>query len=358
MQERLGQIGDFWLSKRPGSGQWCRTWYEGTSRQTRRASLGTDDLEAAKLALYAWYTRHGKLKGIDPTDAPLELILARYYEQHAKQQVSADTARAALLHWSDYFAGALVSEVTIARQEGFIASLQAKGLADGTIKRILTVGKAALARAHRRGEIASAPYVMLWHDGPARDRILDQEESRALWRAADVDHERMFLALAFNTLARPEAILDLRREFADLQGRTLDQNPPGRKQTKKRRPVVPITDTLLPWLQNAPGGPLVTWRGVPIRSFKSAWRGLRRRAGVGQEVVSKTIRYTMATELRRRGVPEAEIQGMLGHRAFKGPTEVYARFRPDYLGHAARAIDDYMGALRSSCVLVSPGASS
>lgn len=358
MQERLGQIGDYWLSKRPGSAQWCRTWYDRATRQTRRASLGADDLETAKLALYAWFTRQGELSHQDPQETPLELILTRYYEQHAKHQRSADAARAALLHWSDYFSGALVSDVTISLQEGFIAHLQARGLADGSIKRILTVGKAALSRAYKRGEIASAPYVMLWHDGPARDRLLLPEEAVALWEAAEADHERMFLALAFNTLARPEAILDLRREYADLDRRILDQNPPGRAQTKKRRPVVPVTATLLPWLQNAPSGPLVSWRGAPIRSFKVAWRGMRRRAGLDPSVVSKTVRYTVATELRRRGVPEAEIQGMLGHRAFKGPTEVYARFRPDYLGHAARAIDDYMGALRSSCVLVSPGASS
>jgi site-specific recombinase XerD len=29
-------------------------------------------------------------------------------------------------------------------------------------------------------------------------------------------------------------------------------------------------------------------------------------------VVAKTIRHTMATELRKHGVPEADIQGMLG----------------------------------------------
>jgi hypothetical protein len=61
----------------------------------------------------------------------------------------------------------------------------------------------------------------------------------------------------------------------------------------------------------------------------------------------------MATHLRTENVPEAEIQGFLGHKAYSGKTEVYARYRPDYLGQAVTAIDGYMSALRASCVLKS-----
>jgi hypothetical protein len=63
----------------------------------------------------------------------------------------------------------------------------------------------------------------------------------------------------------------------------------------------------------------------------------------------KVIRYTMATHLRAENVPEAErYRGFLGHRAYSGKTEVYARYRPDYLGQAVAAIDEYMASLRVS----------
>jgi hypothetical protein len=54
------------------------------------------------------------------------------------------------------------------------------------------------------------------------------------------------------------------------------------------------------------------------------------------------LRHTMATELRARGVPEWEAMGMLGHKSPARTTERYAKFRPDYLGEAVRAIDTYV----------------
>ncbi|MBS0556757.1 MAG: tyrosine-type recombinase/integrase [Proteobacteria bacterium] len=151
-------------------------------------------------------------------------------------------------------------------------------------------------------------------------------------------------------MSRPEAILDLKREMVDFDRRLFDTNPKARIQTKKHRPVVPVVDELLPWLEYAPNGYLVRWRNQPIQSFKTAWRAIRRRARLGADVYAKTIRHTMATELRAAGVPEAEVQGFLGHRAYTGSTEIYAKYRPDYLGKAAGVVNSYLLRLRSSCV--------
>lgn len=352
MQERLGQIGDYWLSKRPGSAQWCRTWYDDATRQTRRASLGTDDLQEGKLKLFEWYAANARVGRQEAKETPLELVLVRYWEKHAKALASRDTAKAALGYWSDYFPGAMVTEVTTDKQIAFMEWLSEAGKSPGYIKRIMSVGAAALNRASKHGEISAAPYILPGEDAPPRDRVLSLDESCALWLASELPHERMMLALLYGTLARPEAALDLRREYVDFDRRLLAQNPPGRKQTRKYRPVVPVTGFLLPWLEAAPAGPLVAWRGKPIASFKTAWRALRRKAWLGPDVVPKTIRHTMATELRAKGVPEAEIQGFLGHRAYGGKTEVYAKYRPDFLGQATQAIDEYMGRVRASCVLV------
>lgn len=357
MHERLGAIGDYWLSKRPGSEQWCRTWYDTTTRQTRRASLGTSDLQEGKLKLWEWFAANGRVSQQAPQESPLELVLVRYWEHHARSLPSAETAKIALSYWSDFFPGATVAEVTPGRQREFMEWLRTSGKhprSDGYIKRVMTVGKSALNRAHREGEITSVPYILPGEDAPARDLVLTLEDSGALWLATELAHERMMLALLYGTLARPEAALALRRESVDFARRLIAQNPPGRKQTKKYRPTVPICDFLLPWLEAAPVGPLVVWRGKPIASFKTAWRALRRRAHLPEAVVPKTIRHTMATELRAAGVPEAEIQGFMGHKAYSGKTEVYAKYRPDYCGQAVIAIDRYMSRLRASCVAVSP----
>jgi len=353
--QRIGQIGDYWLSQRPGSKQWCRTWYDTTTRQTKRASLGTDDLSAAQISLAEWVVKNAKFGKQAPEDVPLEQVLVRYWHRTGSTLASSGMTDIALAYWSEYFAGAVVTDVDRTRQGEFVKWLQAKRtppLSDGYVRRIMGAGKAALNDAWQHGEIASVPFIALPDDGEPRDRVLSLDESIALWRATERPHERMMLAILYGTLARPEAALDIRREQYDKTRGLLAQNPPGRRQTKKYRPVVPVCAFLAPWIESVPSGYLVTWRGKPIASFKTAWRALRRRAKLGQEVVAKTIRHTMATELRAAGVPEAEIQGFLGHRAYGGKTEIYAKYRPDYLGQAVTAIDGYMARMRASCVLV------
>ncbi|AAF83778.1 integrase [Xylella fastidiosa 32] len=277
MQERPGQIGKYWLSRRADSKNWYRTWCESATRRTKRASLGTTDIQEAKISLYLWYAKHGDVSKQTPQDILLDLVLTRYWEQHAQNTTSAESA------------------------------------------------KAALNRAYKEGEITSVPYIIPGKDAPPRDQVLSLQESAALWEAATLSHERMYLALAYGTLARPEAILGLRREFADIQRRLLTQNLPGRKQTKKFRPVVPICDFLLPWILSVDSGPLVHWHGKPIASFKTARRALRTHAGLPKDTVPKVIRHTMATELRSAGMAAQDIQGMLGHRAYSGITDIYAK---------------------------------
>ena len=81
-------------------------------------------------------------------------------------------------------------------------------------------------------------------------------------------------------------------------------------------------------------------QGSPIKSIKTTWRKLRDEVGFDKDVVPYTIRHTIATELRARSVPEWECAGFMGHRS-GGVTERYAKFQPDHLGAAVKAIDAY-----------------
>ena len=66
------------------------------------------------------------------------------------------------------------------------------------------------------------------------------------------------------------------------------------------------------------------------------------------EVTPYTVRYTVAAEMRRRGVPVWEVAGFLGHSSGYKTTERYAKFGPDHLGGAVRAIDAYFAELRAA----------
>ena len=338
---RIGQIGDYWLSKRPNSPVWCLTWYE--SRQTRRASLGTTDLREAELKLAEWVTKNQHFQDERPEDMPLETALVRYFDKQAKGSASETQVRIALRYWSEHFGGKVVSELTPDKIEGFIEWLKSQGHSNGYINRTLAAGRAALNRAVKRQEIRSAPFVPALEPGEPRDVKLDMDEAAALFDACEEPHILMFLMLAFNTLSRPVALLELEKSQIDFGSRLIALNPPGRKQTKKYRPTVPITNSLLPWLEEADDGHVVNYWGRAIKSVRRGFNAVRDAAGLGKEVSPYVIRHTMAIELRKRGVPQWEMQGILGHKSGGyRTTEIYAKYDPDFLGKASEAIDDYM----------------
>ncbi len=340
------RIGKWFLDKRPNSPNWCACWFDPKTRQTRRASLRTGDFENAKIKLAGYVAKHETLAGAQADAVLLDAILIRYWENHAKTIPSAEQARFALLKWSNNFPGATVSDLTPHSVEAFIAAHRASGYKPSYISRVLSVGRAALRWAWKRGELVSVPFIVDVErdlgDEAERFRTLDMDEvARLLASAATVPHLLRFCMISLNTLARPDAVLDLRPTQVDTKRRRIKLNPEGRKQTKKYRPVVPITETLLPWLQTCDGTRHVLYGGNPVASIKKSFRKAVADAGL-KNVSPYCLRHTMGTELRARGVPEWEAKGFMGHKSgVARTTERYARFRPNHLGQAVQAIDAY-----------------
>jgi len=104
-----------------------------------------------------------------------------------------------------------------------------------------------------------------------------------------------------------------------------------------------MCDALAAWIASAPAGPLVQYHGKPVLKLNATWRAMRQRAGLGPDVVPYSVRHTIATEMRARGVPELEIAGFLGHSMpnFR-TTGRYAKYAPDYLGKAASAVQEVL----------------
>ena len=218
------------------------------------------------------------------------------------------------------------------------------GYQRGTIKRVLGTVKAAVQWAWKNGELERPIPFLTVQDGPGRERLLEAAELAALWDGAEQPHLQMFIMLLLGTAGRPAAVLELTRERCDLDRRLIDLNPAGRAQTKKRRPVVSMPDFLRSWIENAPSGPLVRFRGKAVTKVNGSWRDARETAGLGPDVVPYTIHHTIATELRSRGVPEMELAGLLGHAMpnFR-TTGRYAKYAPTHLSAGRAAIDDFVG---------------
>jgi integrase len=333
--------GLYWLSKRPRSDYWHRTWFDVRERQTKRTTLRTEVFQSAHEALIEWWVENRRIVDAKPETVSIAEVLIRYYDQHAQKLPSAEQARIACRKLSDACGDLSVSEFTMQEQRKFITAMQEGGSSPGYIRRTLSVGKAALTWAWHNGVVTIIPTVKLPQDGPGRDRVLTMPEMHALVEHATEDHIYRFVVLAFATMARPDAILDLDRERCDLSRRLIVLNPDGRKQTKKFRPTVPLVDAAFHVITDIPTGSIVRWRDKPIADIKTAWRRLRARAGLDDGVIPYSVRHTMATMVRSRGVPPWEIEGWLGHKR-PGSSERYAKYAPDYMSHAAIAINSFM----------------
>jgi integrase len=345
MSERF-QIGRYWLSQRPNSPAWCRTWFE--ARQTRRASLGTESYEAAKKKLADWYVKHGDLPQLERDQVTLDALMVRYYEHHAIHTASAATAYGAIKKINARIPSVTVAGFNHATQTQLIADLRTEGLSDGYITRVMTVARAALNYAHKREELASVPHVLNAGHSEPRQRRLSVDEMTAFVNAINSEVLARYVLVALTTLARPAAVMELR--WPQIRDGLVYLNPEGRKQTKKHRPTLPLTHTLARITRTESDYVI----GKRLLSIKKPFATAAAKAKL-TGISPYTLRHTMATELRARGVPPWELAGYMGHRIAR-TTEIYAAYAPDYLSHAKVATDAYMGSLisnlRASCVLV------
>jgi integrase len=360
-QPKPGQIGQYWLSRKPGregtDDAWCRTWYDKRARQTCRISLGTADFQAASLSLANWVVENGKDGGdIRPDKVLIETVLLRYWFDHAQKLPSAATAWNGLAYWQECWHGKVVAEITPGEQRAFRKWLAAKNIADGGMDRILSDGRAALNRAVKWQELREAPHIFEMQtaeDKRSREpkgRPIVPKELALLFDAANSRHMLAYLIIASNTLARPGAVLDLRGAQFDEPHTRVDLNPPGRRQNKKFRPILSVTPTLLPWLRAVtdPRQRYVAYGRAPIKSINHAWKLLRKEAGLDERVQPYSIRHGMAREMRKRKVPKEQISLFMGHlpKGSDATTSIYAPYEPDYCSEAVAAIEEVMAEVR------------
>lgn len=294
-----------------------------------------------------------------------------YYENDAKFKPSENQAFRAIQLMSEFAsqkigATARVSAFSPLRQREFMRWCAEKhDHSAGTIARNLTVVSAAFHYAckpqlirdgfNNETEVLlldSAPNVCTQAkevarltdlpDSTPRDWLPTFEELGRFIDAIDIRQENLFrfVMLALNTWARPEAILDLR---TDKQVRwnfgLIDLNPPGRRQTKKYRPKIRLTENLRDWLRHWDQSAPMTWDDQPIATMKRTFK--RHAVGCGfPQFTQYTIRHFMATSVRRAKPPVSKEQRdvWLGHDDGR-TARWYEHHDPDFLEDARRATD-------------------
>jgi len=250
--------------------------------------------------------------------------------------------------------------------------------ADGTLRREIGFLSSAFEHAGRKQHedgtprIAKAaiPFLPRPAQPPPRDRWLTVEEEARLIAACSVDEadesrrrsanirqalrssdfigppappphtpERprltriyRFLMLALETAARKEALETLTWFQVNFATGTIDLNPPGRRQTNKRRAIVRMSARLRAVLERAFEEKTTDFVLDNETDVRTSFDNLVKRSGL-KDVTPHVLRHTWATRAAQAGVPMREIADWLGDNIATVERNYYKR-SPHYLKDA------------------------
>lgn len=153
--------------------------------------------------------------------------------------------------------------------------------------------------------------------------------------------------LALNTWARPGAILslNLKRQINDNSG-IVHLNPEGRRQNKKYRPDIRLTDNLSAWVKEWDCEYPISREGEPLTTIKKVFKAHAKRMGMPQ-MTPYSLRHFMGTNIRRvEGceVSREQRQEWLGHKP-QDTTSWYEHFDPEWLREAMMGTDRILSRL-------------
>lgn len=385
-------VGEHWLDKRRDGRAptiWQIARYVSGSRSIVYKSTRTDDLTVAKAAIHAHVEVERARRPQAPEDAEVVVHLFLYWREHGRDTRNPATIAGSLRAFIGFLlqdeAGVRIrfSQMNRALFKRFVkwrmaphsytvswdgADLtnRSDGVRGESVQRNLDDVRAALnhAVAHERVPVApKVPSVDRELRSPPRSLRLSLAQLGAMIGYAsqperpveDVEPNKEFarwLWLMIGTACRPNAALafDPRRQWLDG---LIDLHPPSWPRTKKRNPIVPVAPRLRPVL-DAWAAEEADREGALIRtkSRRTAWRTMRRVLDLPSTAVAKTIRHTIATELRRRGVPGEQLSVLLGHRPpeLAPMTAVYAHYDPAYLREAVDRLDSILGEVERHAV--------
>lgn len=309
-------------------------WYDPAERRTKRRSLRTDDPGVARSRFAAFLVEDRAIIEGAPRDAlTVGQALDDYWREHVGPRVTDKTRQEnAIRHLKAHFATLPLRDVDVAACEGYAEvrrsgaigggarhfGERAKG-SDSTIRRELTVLRAAAGHARKRKRISAAE-MPIFELPPENARHAGEEpwltkkeiDLLLLLAADDVDlHD--FIVLAYWTASRRAAIEQLRVEQVGLERGYVDLQALGGVKTKKRRPRVPIFEPMRPVLERRVAAAKDGWLFGSTVDFYRPFRALCREAGVDDaRDHPHVLRHSRATHMLMAGESIYKVAKLLG----------------------------------------------
>lgn len=315
-------------------------------RSHRRSTHTKDKALAEQIA--ARFILEQMHLGADSDDPTVSTLLSEYEQEHVRHHVrSRTTYHYVEKNLLEGFGTLQLRDVTAQQVYSYMSARATGAIGNpsksSTVRRELGVLNAAINHAikTRRIPAGDKPYIPLPEDSAPKDRWLTKAEAQKLYDACPVnDPETGRMTRAFrlakimiNTAARRGAVEELKWDQIDFENEVIHFNPPGRKQTKKRRATVPINADLLLVLERAWDERLDdTYVLDTNKSAYAEFKAAARRAGL-DDVTPHTLRHTFGTWAAQRGVPLWKIAGVMGD-TIETTSRHYLHHCPDELRDA------------------------
>lgn len=376
-----------WIGEEPGRAGFYRYWYDDGSRRVKRKALPGGDLEQAKEELIK-VIGNGAPSKKAPSEVYLFDVLKHYKEFYAepkgsKQMMAARrAAELVLLAFKAIgISSPTVADLTRTAQRRCWAQIaKAEQISAKSITTYMISVRAAVNYAAQPQviKVDEQEHEVQLLDGTVpifcneeeiadhvggvvskpRDYIPTFQDLGRWIDAIDDDDDFRFVMIMLNTCARNEAIFDLElSKQVDFAYGTIDLNPPGRRQTRKRRPVIRMTTNLAGWFEHwGDDKPVRQYQDTVEKRLNKLGKPAVDDAGVESpglgmpEMTCYTLRHFMATNMRRVSfaVSKEQRSKWLGHQVKEGSrtTDWYETFDPDYLEQPMRATDEIIRKLQ------------
>lgn len=207
------------------------------------------------------------------------------------------------------------------------------GKGPGTYNKLAGIVRASLRLAHRAGWREDVPHIARKDEPKGRLRWLTAEEWETLWNELP-DHQKPMAWFALSTGLRWSNVAMLEWSRVDLKRKVAWVDAADAKAGKAI--PVPLNADAIAALRatgEAREGYVFTYRGKPIQSAKTGFRGALKRAGL-EDVTWHTLRHSWASYHAMNGTPLDMLQ-RLGGWATRSMVERYVHLTPGYAAQFA-----------------------
>lgn len=255
-----------------------------------------------------------------------EALKFYYFEHIAKKSVARRRAEELMCALNRHLGDKPIRDIDIPACRAYADERYEESVVSSTVRRELGVLQAAAHhnRKWRRLKHDDMPSIELTAESQSKKTWLFKEELGALLETASSLDRRVFrfVQLAYHTASRKRAIESLRWDQVDLQSRRVNLQHDSSPVTKKRRPIVPISEAMTAELQELADKATSNFVLVTDADIRPAFDRITKLSGL--EVLKKSglresgrltphvLRHSRATHLLQAGKSPWAVAGLLG----------------------------------------------